>query len=1497
MADGDFIPLRAVVDISDGEKKFRDLPKKLADALKAEFPNINSALQNGFAKIKTAAEAEFPNIANALKNGFTSAGKSSQDAGKVMTNSFAQVHASSAATSAGIVNHFGNMDRAILQTGQRLLNQFGGPLGQILSQAVRFFSPFIGAMNQVSNGSNEMAKLSKSAFGIFQSGIAAAFNPANEKAEKLSSVFLGLGVDVDKAMRLPKAGFEEFLAAFRSIPDETERGNLAIQVFGNNAAKLMPVLEQDSAAMAEMGSGASTAAVGLGVAVGAIVLVVAAVAALAFGVVSATTTLFSWTKSIAETNRQLYDNATKTGTSVEMMSAFSLAAGRSHISIDRVASSINILNKHIVDAAEGNKTARSNLERFGVDSNDLAQALDGNLNPALTKIVDKLESSPASALKSASALKDFGKAGADMIIIAHNMGMSVEEYMTQMQALGIIVTKEGAQKSKDFEDSLYSLGNVVTGIQRKVVDEVAPSFTKIIQVFTELLIKAIPTIQIWAKEIGNAMEWVAEQVILMVAVARASWAKLQAGAIIIHDLSQNFSNLGDIVSEVASAVAGGASGIAKALSGDFAGAASDIGMAIGHAHTAMDILKTDVKASMKDISQTMDQYHAQLLIIGMDALRQQRGLKNLFEAPGQIDTVDHTKTKKGKNDPGESNTRAAELAVEKALAEQNAKVDEILLDNRKAALQEHLEDNLVSYRDYYSQVRQMALDSANAEKTKFTEEINSEKTRIDQAKEALADKKLSAGQETALNAEIGNSTAKITELQTKRLDAAHKADKEISKIDRDEIKQKRDLQKSYDDLTATVLESEGKIADAARLRFDAQYKVRLLQDQLIISSKTATAAERQAAEQDIANLNILRQEVEVKGSLSEVDQRLSILGEQRSNVEARIQFLVDNGVITELQGKKALLAAQQQYSIELDKQIPLMEAQLALTDKASPAYDQLRNKIEALRIEQQKLGIDTEKNFELGKLAHQMDLDFDHLNDGVRKFLSEQKSLQHTFEDFRTNTVKTLFDAIDSGVDKLFKGLGAVGSVVGQLIKDLLRLELSRAFQILFGLNGSGGGGFQIGGGNSGGGIGGFFGKLLGIGGGNSSSSPLGGPGTVGGVPGLHFGGGGGAASPSNLLGSAAAGAFSGAGSIASPASLTSSMASEQALNTALHEAGHTTAAVASTSALAGIIPGLAAAAPAVGLSLGSMLGGTSVPGQIAGALGGLALGGTAAAFLAPGIFGTSALGTAAVSLLTNPITIAAGIALLIGAFFLGKSKQRHQDEVARDQIYHEQIEPQLNQLLTQVRSDQTDGPSALVAAQNLKTQYFSAVDQLKTKSVRDSARTIWGPVIDHKIAEIGDAAASQTRRKEISSKLTPEFATGGILGMSPNTIHDYNGRIPGTFDGKDDILFLGSRGETILNPRQVEALGGAPAMKRAKVPGYAGGSAIGAPIITTGRSSSSDDQTITIDQLIIELNNEVVIGEETMTKAYVVGARSKSGRRVIVREVIPQAKRNRELA
>lgn len=234
-------------------------------------------------------------------------------------------------------------------------------------------------------------------------------------------------------------------------------------------------------------------------------------------------------------------------------------------------------------------------------------------------------------------------------------------------------------------------------------------------------------------------------------------------------------------------------------------------------------------------------------------------------------------------------------------------------------------------------------------------------------------------------------------------------------------------------------------------------------------------------------------------------------------------------------------------------------------------------------------------------------------------------------------------------------------------------------------------------------------------------------------------------------------------------------------------------------------LQGLAPLAPLLGLSLGTQLGGQSTAGKILGGAGGLLLGASAFAGIAGtgaitglltglGVGGTNAaiLGSAAFGLLTNPITIIAGIGLLIGSFFLGRAKQRKTDEKNADAIWRAEAD-RLAELTRLVNADRIDGAQALAEAAQLRQQTVAALNQIKTKSVRESRLKNQLADVDRVyVAPLKEAAERQQKRRGVSDLLLPTFASGG-----------FTGRVPGVFDGSDDKVIRVTGNELVLNPHQ----------------------------------------------------------------------------------------------
>jgi tape measure domain-containing protein len=572
-------------------------------------------------------------------------------------------------------------------------------------------------------------------------------------------------------------------------------------------------------------------------------------------------------------------------------------------------------------------------------------------------------------------------------------------------------------------------------------------------------------------------------------------------------------------------------------------------------------------------------------------------------------------------------------------------------------------------------------------------------------------------------------------------------------------------------------------------------------------------------------------------------------------------------------------------------QPPLIPAQLG-TAAEWAANERNRLRLQILRLEQQTGGADISKDTlpgvealedRTGALKEQtatLDGNTEATKKGTEalKLSAEQqaKNLQallltgeaakQVFDFGLRQTFEGMVSSVISGTVRLRDAVSGAIAQIRSRVGDFIAQGLGN---LIFGGGGTGGAGGSGTGGQGGGG-GGFFGSLFGglFGGGGS--------GAAGSVAGAATGGGGGGGFFAGLK------SLFGFGGSSLTAGLTGPLANVPTIGAAGAFSAGPALGAAGTGGLGaglfgagGFLAGLASAGPLIGFAGGTALGGKSLPGQILGGIGGTiagaGLGLTAFAALG-GTLATTGFAGAAAALLTNPFTIAIGGALLIGAYFLGKAKERKQDEQQADAIWVNERE-QTRAIIAAVNSDRMDGAEALAAHAQLRGATIAQLNQIKTKSVRESRLKNQLRDLDNSIVrELQEAVARQAKRRGIIPQLIPEFAGGG--------------RVPGIDRGVDSVLIKARPGEVVLNQAQQARLtniAGAGVFQRLGIPptrsssnAYQGGGFVG---------STGPDITIS---LVLESD-----GDQLGTLV-AKGMKSSTGSRATVR-VMDAARRNGE--
>lgn len=488
----------------------------------------------------------------------------------------------------------------------------------------------------------------------------------------------------------------------------------------------------------------------------------------------------------------------------------------------------------------------------------------------------------------------------------------------------------------------------------------------------------------------------------------------------------------------------------------------------------------------------------------------------------------------------------------------------------------------------------------------------------------------------------------------------------------------------------------------------------------------------------------------------------------------------------------------------------------------------------------------------------------------VLEHAASAKSVTEIWSDAYTSAMDAVGDGISRVVGMLTSKMGEFGRIINDVVSNLMRMVTNRLMVRLLDYlmgnksGGSGGGGVTVGGGSGGGSILSAGGNIIqglfnrggagtaltgGFAGGNPAQAILSGqmPNGIASVFGPQYAG----------VGQQGAGAFG--------RSITDQAAqrvfSEQVLAGAIQQSGAASGtasagAAGAAGAAGGMTASIAATLPFLGFSLGGMLGGPSTVGSIMGGVGGAVLGAAGGVALLGGagasIFATggalSSLGGAA-ALLTNPFTIAAGAALLIGAFIIGRNRRRREEERVRDQAIR-QANGAVDDIIKQLRAGDITTDQALAAANQIRQQYLDNMSQLKDNKTRNHALATVRE-IDYRINLIKQIGPDVESKKAAAERLRPEFETGGV--------------VQGALGSRQHIV--AHAGEIIIN-RSQQTPQVMAALYAAGVPDVRGAVAMGAQQSGGGGGAISGAVNVTI-----------VLGKQDQTEILINGLKSDKGK------------------
>lgn len=560
------------------------------------------------------------------------------------------------------------------------------------------------------------------------------------------------------------------------------------------------------------------------------------------GVALSAAGLSAMVKSALDSADALSKLSQRVGITVESLSLLMPAAELSGVSAEKFEGGLRRLAARMLEAATGSAEATRGFEALGVAFRNQ----DGSLratDQVLLDLADRFKTMPDGAEKTALAMQIFGKSGADLIPFLNQGRDGVEALTAEMQALGLQIGGDTAAQAEVFNDALAKVRMAVGSIANRVIEAFLPAMNQMAEGMVES-----------AKQ-GGTLRQVLDGIVYVLKL-------LALGAATV---GKAFVALGE-------AIGAGMAAAVEALSGNVSGAKAII---------------ADLKGSLVQRLDELAEFH--------DALFDPKPI----ELPAPAIRPDGSVLDRiGGRGRARDNT-TARLALAKAQADAELKLLKDALERQGRALDQALNDRLLSIRDYY------------AAKTELeTREIDAEIARIQgllTEQRRLAVSGADEGARLRARAEVAKLESELIVLINKRADvevanARKAADAERELADA--------LTQAREELAQITGQSSAADRQAAIERSYRDLKARLL------------------AENDAEGVSLIDRLIDVKAAqanLAALEAEWRLVTERLRNAQEAIQVQQQAGLLTEAQARKEIVALQRQSAAEMERLLPTMQ--------------------------------------------------------------------------------------------------------------------------------------------------------------------------------------------------------------------------------------------------------------------------------------------------------------------------------------------------------------------------------------------------------------------------------------------------------------------------------------------------------------------------------------------------------------------------------------------
>lgn len=178
----------------------------------------------------------------------------------------------------------------------------------------------------------------------------------------------------------------------------------------------------------------------------------------------------------------LAKSADRLGIATESLAGLRLAADEAGASTEALEGGMIKLQRAVVEAANGNKTAAKSFEDLGLSVSALSQMSADEQFKAVADAISQLDNA---GQRTAATLEIFGKSGSDLAGTLAMGSKGLEQATKDAEALGLAVSRIDAAKVEEANDAFGRIGKVGQGVFNSLTVALAPFVTAMTRMFTD----------------------------------------------------------------------------------------------------------------------------------------------------------------------------------------------------------------------------------------------------------------------------------------------------------------------------------------------------------------------------------------------------------------------------------------------------------------------------------------------------------------------------------------------------------------------------------------------------------------------------------------------------------------------------------------------------------------------------------------------------------------------------------------------------------------------------------------------------------------------------------------------------------------------------------------------------------------------------------------------------------------------------------------------------